>query len=276
MTQEHNIETLTIGRADYQVRKHARIDRMRAKAAKLAAESDAVYGRARATMSMIPLGQPILVGHHSEGRHRRDIGRIDSLMGKASQAHQEAQELASRADAAEESRAISSDDPEALDKLQAKLARIDSARAEGVKVNKIIRRAKGDMVAAASALVSAGYSLETAAKLTTGSRWDIGCPAYRLSNLAAESKRIESRIASLTARATAPAQANETIGEVTIQKRDNRVQLIFPGKPSEEIRSLLKRNGFRWSPMAGAWQRQPSDWAWRVAREIAACTTGQV
>ncbi|WP_132290495.1 DUF3560 domain-containing protein [Kribbella sp. VKM Ac-2568] len=28
----------------------------------------------------IPLGQPILVGHHSERRHRRDIERMDRLM----------------------------------------------------------------------------------------------------------------------------------------------------------------------------------------------------
>jgi hypothetical protein len=45
--------------------------------------------------------------------------------------------------------------------------------------------------------------------------------------------------------------------------------MIFPGKPSEEIRTELKRNGFRWSPMAGAWQRMPSTWAWTLAREIA-------
>ena len=31
----------------------------------------------------IPMGQPILVGHHSERRHRRDIDRIDSHMRKS-------------------------------------------------------------------------------------------------------------------------------------------------------------------------------------------------
>ena len=31
----------------------------------------------------IPMGQPILVGHHSERRHRRDIARIDSNMRRA-------------------------------------------------------------------------------------------------------------------------------------------------------------------------------------------------
>lgn len=31
---------------------------------------------------MIPMGQPILVGHHSEGYHRRHIGRMNSNMEK--------------------------------------------------------------------------------------------------------------------------------------------------------------------------------------------------
>lgn len=36
----------------------------------------------------------------------------------------------------------------------------------------------------------------------------------------------------------------------------NRLQLIFEGKPSDEIREILKRNGFKWSPKNTAWQRQ--------------------
>lgn len=36
----------------------------------------------------------------------------------------------------------------------------------------------------------------------------------------------------------------------------NRLQLKFDGKPDENTRSILKHNGFRWSPREGAWQRQ--------------------
>jgi len=35
-----------------------------------------------------------------------------------------------------------------------------------------------------------------------------------------------------------------------------RIRLIFPDKPNEQKRSILKGNGFIWSPSAGAWQRQ--------------------
>ena len=35
-----------------------------------------------------------------------------------------------------------------------------------------------------------------------------------------------------------------------------RVQLVFDGKPDNETRDLLKKNGFKWAPSQGAWQRQ--------------------
>ncbi|MNW12046.1 hypothetical protein D3C71_2096330 [compost metagenome] len=31
---------------------------------------------------------------------------------------------------------------------------------------------------------------------------------------------------------------------------------VFDGKPSQEVRDLLKRNAFKWSPSRNAWVRQ--------------------
>jgi len=33
-------------------------------------------------------------------------------------------------------------------------------------------------------------------------------------------------------------------------------QIVFPAKPSESIRSMLKCAGFRWSPSGGCWWRR--------------------
>lgn len=49
-----------------------------------------------------------------------------------------------------------------------------------------------------------------------------------------------------------------------------RIQLIFDGKPSEDIRNVLKSFGFRWSPSNGAWQRQLTDNGKRAAKEVLA------
>lgn len=75
-----------------------RADRHDARAVRREAESDARLAAAKRTADMIPLGQPILVGHHSEGRHRRDIARIEGNYRKGFEAHAEAQEAARRAD----------------------------------------------------------------------------------------------------------------------------------------------------------------------------------
>lgn len=36
----------------------------------------------------------------------------------------------------------------------------------------------------------------------------------------------------------------------------DRVQIVFPDKPSEEERAMLKGEAFKWAPSQGAWQRQ--------------------
>jgi hypothetical protein len=46
-------------------------------------------------------------------------------------------------------------------------------------------------------------------------------------------------------------------GKVSVVKHhdDNRLRINFPGKPAPAVISDLKASGFRWSPVAGAWQR---------------------
>lgn len=48
-------------------------------------------------------------------------------------------------------------------------------------------------------------------------------------------------------------------GTVEANREDNRLQIFFEEKPDEKTRETLKENGFRWSPKAGAWQRQLND-----------------
>jgi hypothetical protein len=65
------------------------------------ARSNAAHERARATLAPIPLGQPILVGHHSEGRHRGALRRADRATGTAIAEYQKAEYWQRRAAGAE-------------------------------------------------------------------------------------------------------------------------------------------------------------------------------
>lgn len=54
-----------------------RADRLRGRAAAKSAESTSRFNRAMGALAPIPPGQPILVGHHSERKHRNAIERSD-------------------------------------------------------------------------------------------------------------------------------------------------------------------------------------------------------
>lgn len=54
-----------------------------------------------------------------------------------------------------------------------------------------------------------------------------------------------------------------------------RVQLVFDGKPDDETRTLLKRNGFKWAPSQGAWQRQLNDAGKYAAHRVMEVLDGQ-
>jgi hypothetical protein len=64
--------------------------------------------------------------------------------------------------------------------------------------------------------------------------------------------------------------------EVKRNREDMRLQLIFAGKPEDKTREILKSNGFKWAPSAGAWQRLLNDNAeWSLRRIIDKTTNSE-
>jgi hypothetical protein len=90
--------TVAEERAQERDRLEDRADRHAARAERDAAEAAAQYATYERISGGIPLGQPILVGHHSEGRHRRDLARMDTAMGRSVAADRSAEEAARLAD----------------------------------------------------------------------------------------------------------------------------------------------------------------------------------
>ncbi len=260
-------------RGDYEERRQARIDRLHGRSEKAQAESHAAWEAECKLGDQIPLGQPILVGHHSERGHRALIKRLHRLADKGLAEQQKAEHYAEAAEAAEHNRAVSSDDPEALRKLREKLAAAEALQARMKAANVAIRKhAKAGPEAQVAALVEQGLSESTARKLLTPDFCGrIGFADYALTNNSAERRRTKKRIAELEASAGAETVAREVAGIRVVENVDlNRLQLLFPGKPDEATRRALKAHGFRWAPSEGAWQRHLNEEArWATERLLA-------
>jgi hypothetical protein len=249
---------------EYEQRKAARAQRMRSRAARLRGEAEGAERRTRQLSDAIPLGQPILVGHHSEKRHRRDIRRIEEGLRKSFQLRDEAKALERRASAAETNRAISSDDPDAVAKLRAKLEELESSRARMVAANRAVRSRDPR-----AALASLGFApKEIDDLLTPDFAGRKGFPGYALQNAAGEARRLRQRIEDLTERARRAPPSPMELGGARVDEAHNRVRIFFPDKPADALRRALRGAGFRFSRTAGAWQRHASPQAWFQARRI--------
>lgn len=105
-------------------------------------KASASFAAAHKMVESIPLGQPILIGHHSEKRHRRTLDRCQSAMRAGSESTTMAHLHASKAAGIEQQleTCIFSDDDDAIGKLKAKIAESEKLQAAMTAANKIIRR----------------------------------------------------------------------------------------------------------------------------------------
>lgn len=78
-----------------------RVQALEAKAQRRADREEQAWGRhQQAVESLPPGGEPVKVGHHSEGRHRRALSKAWSSLGRAVEASEDADGARRRADAA--------------------------------------------------------------------------------------------------------------------------------------------------------------------------------
>ena len=162
---------------------------------------------------------------------------------------------------------IRQDDPQAIPKLQKKLAGLEKAQETMKAVNAYYR--KHDTLDGCPHL--SPESLENL-KADMASGWHYEkkpFQSWELSNNNAEIRRIRQRIDSLT-------RAKETVyvgwefegGHVEANREQSRLQVFFDGKPDADTRQQLKEHGFRWAPSVGAWQRLLNGNAYYAADRI--------
>ena len=180
--------------------------------------------------------------------------------------------------------AVKSDDPEVLDFLRAKLAGLEEAHALMVSANAYYRKNK-------TLEGFEGIPADTVAWITRpgvylpGGRNGDGSPlafygkpfpTYELTNSNANIKRVKQRIETLEAvKASKPIEEEHDGYTYRENAEAMRVQFHFDGKPDDETRALLKRNGFRWAPSQGVWQRQLNDNGKYAAHRVMEALDGQ-
>jgi predicted RNase H-like nuclease (RuvC/YqgF family) len=183
----------------YRERRIAKAQRLRDWAAKREEKADAAYNAARGVSEQIPFGQPILVGHHSEKRHRRMLSSIDSNMGKSIEHRNKAEEMQRRADNIEAAakRAIYSDDEDAIQRLEKQItaqeARRDELKAINASARKIGHLDTGDTEKLSGEMLDALISWRKYA----GGVDARPVPSYVFSNLSGNINRIKKRLAFL-------------------------------------------------------------------------------
>ena len=258
----------------YEAKQQARADRYSGRSQDARRKAATAQLTFENIMRMIPPGQPILVGHHSERRHRRDLARMNQASARSVENEEKAQYYADKAASIQEnlrtSRVVSSDDPDAIAKLSARLNVANKAQGMMVASNKIVRAdPKNELTdGKRQDLRQAGISEGQIAKLFEPDCCGrYGFPDYALQNNNAEIHRLEARIALLQRNATRGTIEKEEVNGIRVVENveENRFQVFFPSIPSPAVRSELKSRGFRWSPSNGCWQRylnSSARWAW--------------
>jgi Domain of unknown function (DUF3560) len=258
-SEEKAQEILDNRRDRFESRKERRLDNAHRQGLKNRKLSKSFYDRSTTMARCIPMGQPILVGHHSEKRDRRFRKRMWNIMGKSVAANDKAKYYEEKAEAIESNRAIFSDDPDAIEKLKEKIATAVDRQDFMKAGNKIVKSKKLTIEQKIEQLKAAGHS---AMILQPDFCGRVGYADYELTNNNANIRRMKQRLEQLEKALINAVEIGDTEEEypdldliVRSARTINRIQLIFSGKPRLEIRNLLKSHGFRWAPSEGAWQR---------------------
>lgn len=172
-----------------------------------------------------------------------------------------------------EARPISNSDDDALSRLKDKLAKLEAERVTNNAINKIVRRKPKNE--------ATPEKLEELRKLGLSEKGlhqifepdfcgRIGVSPYVNQNLGGNIKRVKERIESLEKTKQLKTERIDLGNDVFVTQDPEamRVFFEFDGKPSDEIRTLLKSKGFRWTPSQGHWGRKLTGNASHAARQV--------
>ena len=251
------------GRQDYEERKQARIDRLENAVVNARQGANAAAKRSSDLVKDIPLGQPNI------------RGALTGVMNKSRNAISASCKLSDKADyleakltAAENNKAISSDDPNCIEKLTEKVKALKAEQEYAKALNAHYRKhgtCKGfrdltnEQAEQKDKRIKESYSFQQQPY-----------PSYSLTNLNARIKAAQERIDRIKRVEAMPDEVITYDGfcEIESSSETNRVAITFYDRISDELVNTLKSWGFKWAYTEKKWQRLRSMQALRIAKQI--------
>jgi len=220
------------------------------------AKASEAFNTARHALDGIEPGQPILVGHHSERKHRAALEKHDNAMRRAFESENMKNHHLSCADGIQRQldHSVFSDDTNAVEALRARIAEREA------EANRIKAYNKTCKAAAKAGQPHGDLSLlddRQKANLCTLLRvcaYQVGpggsFPSYATTNLRANIRRYQQRLDDIQRRAARSERAANAKGGVIIEGAEY-VNVTFAEKPDNQVIDALKAAGFVWC--AGTW-----------------------
>ena len=147
------------------------------------------------------------------------------------------------------------------DAMPKKIAEAEAAQEQMKRVNTILRKYRKCPDAAIPVLIAElGMSDKGAREISTPDRFgDVGYARYMLTNNNANIRRMKERLVELQRKEAASGQETKSLdfsgGKIELDFQEDRIRILYPGKPDAATISNLKRSGFRWSRTQRGWQR---------------------
>lgn len=257
----------------YEEKQEAKRARLERAAENASTEASDAFKRATDATAGIPFGQPILVDHHSAPRHRAALKRSDNAMRRGVEASKRADELARRAEAVGTG-GISSDDPDAV-------AKLDDKRTDLEKTRDLMKACNAHFKKTGTldgfAVEGVEITPEFLDKARSYIKFSGGCPfpAFALQNIGARiraaAKRVEriETIAEIAEERGAKETTHPKGATVIEDPAENRVLIKFPARLSKDDYKRVRSAGFVWSPTRDAFVRKYSTTAIYWAGQLA-------
>ena len=162
---------------------------------------------------------------------------------------------------------ISADDPEAVQKLKAKLEALERDQESMKAVNAYYRKHK--TLEGCPGLDPVQIEKLKASMARDWHPEPKPYPSFRLTNNNAMIRQTKKRIEELSAKKEVEFEGWAFEGGVVkMDVQANRLQVFFDEKPDRDTCSAMRHGGFRWAPSVGAWQRQLTDNAIYAAKHL--------